>query len=49
MHLLEDGENIRVIQELLGHRYLKITEIYLHVSAAEIKRVKSPFNNLEIM
>jgi integrase/recombinase XerD len=47
-HLLEDGINLRYIQELLGHRYLKTTEIYLHVSTKDIQKIKSPFDSLEL-
>ncbi|KAA6301722.1 MAG: Tyrosine recombinase XerD [Candidatus Ordinivivax streblomastigis] len=47
-HLLEDGVNLRYIQELLGHRYLKTTEIYLHVSTKEIQNIKSPFDSLDL-
>jgi integrase/recombinase XerD len=47
-HLLEDGVNLRYIQELLGHRYLKTTEIYLHVSIKDIQNIKSPFDSLDL-
>lgn len=45
-HLLESGIDIRYIQELLGHQSTRTTEIYTHVSAKDIRRIKSPLDQL---
>jgi len=45
-HLHEAGTDIRFIQELLGHKSSKTTEIYTHVSKRSIQNIKSPFDEL---
>ena len=45
-HLLESGTDIRYIQELLGHKSSKTTEIYTHVSNRMLQQIKSPFDSL---
>lgn len=45
-HLLENGTDLRYIQEILGHSRSKTTEIYTHVSNKSIQRIISPFDTL---
>ena len=46
-HLLENGVNIRVVQELMGHADVKTTEIYTHVMEKNISAVLSPLDDLQ--
>lgn len=45
-HLLENGTDLRYIQELLGHNRSKTIEIYTHVNTKSIQQIKSPFDDL---
>jgi site-specific recombinase XerD len=44
-HLLENGTDVRYIQELLGHSSIKTTERYTHVAKRTVLRIQSPLDS----
>lgn len=45
-HMLENGTNIRILQELMGHADVKTTEIYTHVMQKDIHALLNPLDRM---
>ncbi|MBU1159554.1 tyrosine-type recombinase/integrase [Patescibacteria group bacterium] len=44
-HLLENGVDVRYVQELLGHQNIRTTQLYTKVTNPSIRKIKSPLDN----
>jgi|GEM_PF-6162251 len=47
-HLLQSGTQIRVIQEIQGHKGPKTTMIYTGVTMHDLRSIKSPFADMDL-
>ena len=45
-HLLEQGTDIRFIQELLGHSNIKTTVLYTKIAETTVRKIKNPLDNI---
>lgn len=43
-HLLENGVDIRYVQELLGHQNIRTTQQYTHVTNPQLRNIRSPLD-----
>lgn len=46
VHLLENGTDIKLVQQILGHRNLKTTQVYQQLAQKQIQNIQSPFSNM---
>lgn len=47
-HLVQNGVDIKLVKELLGHNDIRTTEIYLHLSPTTLRGISSPLESLNL-
>ena len=47
-HLMDGGTDTVIVQKMLGHKSIKTTQIYLHVSTKNLRNVKNTIDDFEI-
>lgn len=45
-HLIEQGADLKIVKELLGHNNIKTTEMYVHIADTYKSQVKSPLDDI---
>lgn len=45
-HLIEQGTDLKIVQELLGHNNIKTTEVYIHIADTYKSKIKSPLDDI---
>ena len=45
-HLIEQGTDLKVVKELLGHNNIKTTEMYVHITNTYKSKIKSPLDEI---
>lgn len=47
-HMLENGINLRIIQQFLGHASIQTTSVYLHIAQIDPSMIRSPLDDMDI-
>ena len=46
-HMIESGVNLRYVQQILGHKNSKTTEIYTHITDIALQQITNPLDQLD--